>query len=81
MKFKKNEKLVYLITLIMIGSCFLVIPNTVESEENEQLREIRDFDGILIFAEGDLEAGEDLEDYLMHDNFPGDWCDARNRCS
>ena len=76
MKFYKNGKVAIFITLLMIGA-ILVIPHNIKAEENEQNRAIRDFDDILIFTEGNRgDDREDILDYLMHDHFPGNWCDA-----
>ena len=72
----KTKKIVIIIAFLMIVN-MLLISNYVEADKNEQNRGIRDFDERLTFTEGTREGDRDeIHDYLIHDNFPGDWCDA-----
>jgi PKD repeat protein len=68
---------IYFMTLVITLALFFSSFSMAAADESENLRAIRDFDEILIFTEGVRgDDGAEILDYFMHDNFPGDWCDA-----
>lgn len=73
MKLKTRNILIICLGILIIGNT-LMIQKTVKSEENEDLRGIRDFDEILEITEGTRSADE--VDYLLYEHHGGMWCDA-----